>query len=163
VLAEGRHRGAGTAHAEADALARASAPLSGATAVGTLEPCAHVGRTGPCADALLEAGISRVVIARRDPNPVAAGGIARLHEPGVAAGRGVPQELGAAAAGRNRGWEPGLQHARPLATAKMALTLDGRAAAADGTSRWITGPAAREEVHLLRTACDAVLVGTGTA
>src|SRR5699024_3078896 len=115
-------------------------------------------------DALLEAGISRVVIARRDPNPVAAGGIARLQEAGVDVELDVPEELGAAAAALNRGWEPGLQHARPLVTAKMALTPDGRAAAAaDGTSRWITGPAAREEVHLLRTACDAVLVGTGTA
>src|SRR5699024_7547633 len=142
VLAEGRHRGAGTAHAEADALARASAPPTGATAVVTLEPCAHVGRTGPCADALLEAGISRVVIARRQ-------------EAGVDVELDVPEELGAAAAALNRGWEHGLQHARPLVTAKMALTLDGRAAAADGTSRWITGPAAREEVHLLRTACDA--------
>ncbi|ATG50563.1 riboflavin biosynthesis protein RibD [Brachybacterium vulturis] len=168
VLAEGHHRGAGTAHAEADALARArtdgvTTSVTGATAVVTLEPCAHRGRTGPCADALLEAGIGRVVIARQDPNPVATGGIERLREAGIEVDLDVPEELAAAAETLNRGWEHGLQHARPLVTAKIALTLDGRAAAADGTSQWITGPAAREEVHLLRTTCDAVLVGTGTA
>ncbi|ASK65825.1 riboflavin biosynthesis protein RibD [Brachybacterium avium] len=168
ILAEGHHRGAGTPHAEADALSQASSSaagpsLRGATAVVTLEPCTHVGRTGPCADALIEAGIGRVVIARRDPNPVAAGGIQRLREAGIEVELELPEELAAAAAALNRGWEHGLQHARPLVTAKVALTLDGRAAAADGTSQWITGPAAREEVHLLRTTCDAVLVGTGTA
>ncbi|WP_394216708.1 bifunctional diaminohydroxyphosphoribosylaminopyrimidine deaminase/5-amino-6-(5-phosphoribosylamino)uracil reductase RibD [Brachybacterium vulturis] len=168
VLAEGHHRGAGTAHAEADALARArtdgvTTSLTGATAVVTLEPCAHRGRTGPCADALIEAGIGRVVIARQDPNPVATGGIQRLREAGIDVDLDVPNELAAAVGSLNRGWEHGLQHARPLVTAKLALTLDGRAAAADGTSQWITGPAAREEVHRLRTTCDAVLVGTGTA
>lgn len=171
VLAEGHHRGAGTAHAEADALAQAAharsdgatTVLTGGTAVVTLEPCAHVGCTAPCADALIEAGIGRVVIAHQDPNPVATGGIARLREAGIDVELDVPEELAAAAAMVNRGWEHGLQHARPLVTAKVALTLDGRAAAADGTSQWITGPAAREEVHLLRTTCDAVLVGTGTA
>lgn len=163
VLAEGHHRGAGTAHAEADALSRASVPVAGATAVVTLEPCTHVGRTGPCAEALIEAGIARVVIARRDPNPVASGGIQRLREAGIDIELDVPEELAATAAALNRGWEHGLQHGRPLITAKIALTLDGRAAAADGTSQWITGPAAREEVHLLRTTCDTVLVGTGTA
>lgn len=168
ILAEGHHRGAGTAHAEADALARARelpgapAALRGATAVVTLEPCDHTGRTGPCTRALLEAGIARVVVARRDPNPQAAGGIDRLRAAGVEVVDDVPAELAAAAAALNRGWEHGLVHARPLVTAKTALTLDGRAAAADGTSQWITGPAAREEVHQLRTTCDAVLVGTGT-
>ena len=163
TLAEGHHRGAGTPHAEADALARATAPLPGATAVVTLEPCTHHGRTGPCADALLSAGISRVVIARQDPNPLAAGGAQRLREAGIEVITDVPDELAEAAAALNRGWEHGLRHHRPLVTAKLALTLDGRAAAADGTSQWLTGPAAREEVHQLRTTCDVVLVGTGTA
>ncbi|WP_299301946.1 bifunctional diaminohydroxyphosphoribosylaminopyrimidine deaminase/5-amino-6-(5-phosphoribosylamino)uracil reductase RibD [uncultured Brachybacterium sp.] len=163
VLAEGHHRGAGTPHAEADALSRASAPLTGATAVVTLEPCDHVGRTGPCTEALISASVGRVVIARRDPNPVASGGVQHLREAGIDVELDVPEELAAAAAALNRGWEHGLQRQRPLVTAKIALTLDGRAAAADGTSQWITGPAARDEVHLLRTTCDTVLVGTGTA
>lgn len=156
VLAEGHHRGAGTAHAEADALARAresvdaGAGLPGATAVVTLEPCDHTGRTGPCTRALIEAGIARVVIACRDPNPVAAGGIARLRSAGIEVVADVPAEFARAAAALNRGWEHGLEHSRPLVTAKTALTLDGRAAAADGTSRWITGPVARATVHELR-------------
>ncbi|WP_232820189.1 bifunctional diaminohydroxyphosphoribosylaminopyrimidine deaminase/5-amino-6-(5-phosphoribosylamino)uracil reductase RibD [Brachybacterium sp. YJGR34] len=171
ILAEGRHRGAGTAHAEADALARADRAghsPAGATAVVTLEPCTHRGRTPPCAEALLRAGVRRVVIARRDPNPVAAGGLEHLAEAGVEIALldedpDAPEDLTAAAAALNRGWEHGLRHGRPLVTAKVALSLDGRAAAADGSSRWITGPAAREEVHLLRATCDTVLVGTGTA
>lgn len=166
VLAEGFHRGAGTAHAEADALARAAADgvdVTGATAVVTLEPCTHTGRTGPCAQALIAAGISRVVIARQDPNPVAAGGAELLRAAGLDVDLDVPADLAARAADLNRGWEHALGTGRPLVTAKMAATLDGRAAAADGSSRWITGPAAREEVHRLRAACDTVLVGTGTA
>lgn len=170
VLAEGHHRGAGTAHAEVDALTRAAGPdeqgaaaLRGATAVVTLEPCAHVGRTGPCTEALIEAGIGRVVIARRDPNPLAGGGVQRLREAGVDVEVDAPGEFAAAAEQLNRGWEHGLRHGRPLVTGKLALTLDGHAAATDGTSQWITGRTAREEVHHLRTTCDTVLVGTGTA
>ncbi|MGP9536724.1 bifunctional diaminohydroxyphosphoribosylaminopyrimidine deaminase/5-amino-6-(5-phosphoribosylamino)uracil reductase RibD [Brachybacterium sp. AOP43-C2-M15] len=171
VLAEGHHRGAGTPHAEAAALTCAlsgadgdlSGTLAGATAVVTLEPCTHHGRTPPCADALIRAGVRRVVVGREDPNPEAAGGIEHLRAAGIEVETDVPEDLAAAAAALNRGWEHGLVRDRPLVTAKLALTLDGRAAAADGSSRWITGPAAREEVHLLRTTCDAVLVGTGTA
>src|SRR5699024_11432414 len=114
------------------------------------DPCAHAGRTAPCADALLEAGIGRVVIARTDPNPVASGGIDRLRAAGIDVELDVPEALAAAAAALNRGWEHGLRHSRPLVTAKTALTLDGRAAAADGTSQSITGSPAREGVHLLR-------------
>lgn len=175
ILAEGHHRGAGTPHAEADALNHArnhalnstdasTAPmLHGATAVVTLEPCTHTGRTGPCAQALLAAGVGRVVVAHRDPNPVAAGGVELLRDAGIDVELDIPADLAAAADALNRGWEHGLRHARPLVTMKLALTLDGRAAAADGSSRWITGEAAREEVHGLRTTCDTILVGTGTA
>ncbi len=166
VIAEGHHRGAGSAHAEAAALeaaARAGHPVAGGTAVVTLEPCTHQGRTPPCAQALVTAGIARVVVARADPNPVAAGGVRLLREAGIEVVDQVPEDLAAAAAALTRPWEHGLLHGRPLVIAKTALTLDGRAAAADGTSRWITGPAAREEVHHLRADCDTVLIGTGTA
>lgn len=164
VIAEGSHRGAGSPHAEADALTRAGARVpDGATAVVTLEPCAHTGRTPPCADALVAAGIRRVVIAHRDQNPLATGGIDRLRAGGIDVDLDVPDELAAAAAALNRGWEHGLAHGRPLVTAKMALTLDGRIAAADGSSRWITGEAARARVHEMRARGDVVLVGSGTA
>ncbi|MGP5673354.1 bifunctional diaminohydroxyphosphoribosylaminopyrimidine deaminase/5-amino-6-(5-phosphoribosylamino)uracil reductase RibD [Brachybacterium alimentarium] len=163
VIAEGHHRGAGTPHAEIDALSRASVSVAGATALVTLEPCAHHGRTGPCADALLEAGVARVVVARRDPNPLATGGVETLRAAGIDVELDVPEDLAAAAGLLNRGWEHGLQHDRPLVTAKTALTLDGRVAAADGSSRWITGEEARSEVHDLRATCDVVLIGAGTA
>lgn len=164
VIAEGSHRGAGTPHAEADALTRAGARLpSGATAVVTLEPCTHTGRTPPCAEALRDAGVGRVVIAHRDPNPVATGGAEHLQAAGIDVDLDVPDELAAVAAALNRGWEHGLTHGRPLVTAKMALTLDGRIAAADGSSRWITGETARGRVHEMRARGDVVLVGAGTA
>jgi diaminohydroxyphosphoribosylaminopyrimidine deaminase/5-amino-6-(5-phosphoribosylamino)uracil reductase len=160
TIAEGFHRGAGTPHAEVVALQGAGAAARGATAVVTLEPCNHTGRTGPCAQALLEAGIARVVYAQADPNPLAAGGAARLAASGVEVVGGV---LAEASADLNEAWTFAVTHGRPFVTWKVAATLDGRVAAADGSSRWITGAAAREDVHRLRATVDAVLVGTGTA
>jgi diaminohydroxyphosphoribosylaminopyrimidine deaminase/5-amino-6-(5-phosphoribosylamino)uracil reductase len=159
VVAEGHHRGAGTAHAEVDALAAAGARARGATAVVTLEPCDHTGRTGPCSEALLAAGVARVVVAQLDPNPVAAGGAQRLRAAGVEVETGV---LADEAAALNEAWTFAVTHGRPWVTWKAASTLDGRIAAADGTSRWITSAPARAEVHELRAAVDAVVVGTGT-
>lgn len=165
VLAEGFHRGAGTSHAEVDALARAGGLVPGSTAVVTLEPCNHIGRTGPCAQALIEAGVSRVVFAQVDPNPVAAGGAETLRAAGVDVVGGadaVGVVLVAQAVALNEIWTFAVSHGRPFVTWKAASTLDGRIAAADGTSRWITSAPARAEVHELRSQVDAVLVGTGT-
>ncbi|MFC8500803.1 bifunctional diaminohydroxyphosphoribosylaminopyrimidine deaminase/5-amino-6-(5-phosphoribosylamino)uracil reductase RibD [Pedococcus sp. NPDC057267] len=160
VVAEGWHRGAGTAHAEADALAAAGERAAGTTAYVTLEPCNHTGRTPPCAQALHAAGVRRVVHAQADPNPVAAGGAAWLREHGVEVVGGV---LAQEAEALNRTWTHLVRTGRPWVTWKLATTLDGRSAAADGTSQWITGPAARADVHEQRARCGAVLVGTGTA
>ena len=159
TVAEGFHRGAGSPHAEADALARAGERAAGTTAVVTLEPCAHTGRTGPCAVALRDAGVRRVVFAQGDPNPVAAGGAARLREAGI----DVEQGLGLAdARALNRVWTFAVEHGRPFVTWKFATTLDGRSAAADGTSRWVSGLASRRDTHRLRALCDVMLVGTNT-
>lgn len=159
VVAEGYHRGAGTPHAEVDALRRAGARARGTTAVVTLEPCNHTGRTGPCAQALLEAGVSRVVYAQADPNPLAAGGAETLRAAGVDVEHGL---LAAEALAVNRAWSFAVQHGRPFVTWKLATTLDGRSAAADGTSRWISSPAARRDTHRLRALADVILAGTGT-
>lgn len=159
TVAEGYHRGAGTAHAEADALARAGARADSTTAVVTLEPCNHTGRTGPCAHALIEAGVRRVVFAQPDPNPEAAGGAETLAAAGVDMESGL---RGAEAADLNRFWTFGLTQGRPFVTWKFATTLDGRSAAADGTSRWVSSPAARRDTHRLRATCDVMLVGTNT-
>lgn len=159
TVAEGHHRGAGTPHAEADALAAAGAAARGTTAVVTLEPCAHTGRTGPCAQALVDAGVAHVVYAQDDPNPVAAGGAGVLRAAGVDVESGL---LAAEAEALNETWTFAVVHGRPFVTWKSAATLDGRIAAADGSSRWITSAPARAEVHALRAAVDAVVVGTGT-
>jgi diaminohydroxyphosphoribosylaminopyrimidine deaminase / 5-amino-6-(5-phosphoribosylamino)uracil reductase len=158
-VAEGHHRGAGHPHAEIQALAALDGSAAGLTAVVTLEPCNHTGRTGPCAQALVDAGIARVVHAQPDPNPVAAGGAARLRGAGVDVVGGV---LADDAEALNRAWSFGLAHGRPLVTWKYAATLDGRSAAVDSTSRWISNPAARRDTHRLRAEADSILVGTGT-
>ena len=162
VLAEGWHRGAGTAHAEVDALARAAergVDVRGSTAVVTLEPCNHVGRTGPCAAALVEAGVAEVVYAVADPNPAAAGGAVHLRAHGVQVRAGVHEAAGAELL---RVWLTAARRGTPYVTLKTATSLDGCVAAADGSSRWITGSAAREHAHAVRARVDAIAVGTGT-
>lgn len=179
TLGEGFHQGAGTPHAEVAALLdagcgpaaspRPSGPVTpagtprlpaGATAVVTLEPCNHTGRTGPCAEALLDAGIARVVIAQSDPTPLASGGAERLRTAGVEVVTGV---LESEATALNRWFTASARLGRPVVTLKLASTLDGRVAAADGTSQWITGGPARLDVHRQRATAGAIVVGTGTA
>lgn len=155
----GVHHGSGTPHAEVDALAAAGDDARGATAVVTLEPCNHTGRTGPCSEALLAAGIRRVVYAQPDPNPVAAGGAQMLRNAGLDVVQGAAAE---AAKELNRRWVAAISSGRPHVTWKFAATLDGRSAAADQTSAWITSSQARADVHDLRAQMDAIIVGTGT-
>jgi len=159
VVGEGFHQGAGTPHAEVMALRQAGPAARAGTAVVTLEPCAHTGRTGPCAQALIEAGVARVVFAQCDPTPSAGGGGALLEAAGIRTTRGV---LAQESTALNEAWTFSFVHGRPKVTWKYAATLDGRSAAADGSSRWITGPQARADVHRLRAQCGAILVGTGT-
>lgn len=159
VVGEGFHRGAGHPHAEAEALAAAGEKAVGGTVVVTLEPCDHQGRTGPCSQALLAADVARVVYGQADPNPEAAGGAARLRAAGVAVDGGV---LGTEAGALNEAWTFAVTHGRPRVVWKFAATLDGRSSAADGTSQWITGEAARADVHRWRAQAGAILVGTGT-
>ncbi len=159
VVGEGFHEGAGTAHAEVMALRVAGEAARGGTAYVTLEPCAHTGLTGPCSQALIAAGVGRVVFAQSDPNPSARGGAAQLEASGVQTTAGV---LAKESTALNEAWTFSCVHGRPKVTWKFAATLDGRSAAADGSSRWITGPEARADVHRLRAHCDAILVGTGT-
>ena len=160
VLSEGWHRGAGTAHAEVDALGKlAPGAAEGTTAVVTLEPCNHTGRTGPCAEALIAAGVARVVYAVDDPGERSSGGAERLRAAGVEVVAGV---LADEAHALLDSWLTVQRLGRPHVTVKWAQSLDGRAAAADGTSQWITGPAAREDVHRRRAGADAIVVGTGT-
>ncbi|MDF2709736.1 MAG: Diaminohydroxyphosphoribosylaminopyrimidinedeami nase, partial [Nonomuraea muscovyensis] len=159
VAGEGFHAYAGGPHAEVAALRQAGERARGGTAYVTLEPCDHTGRTGPCSLALLDAGVARVVIAVPDPNPEAAGGAERLRAHGVAVETGV---LAAEAERVNAEWLTFARLGRPHVTWKFAATLDGRSAAADGTSQWITSPEARADVHRLRARADAVMAGIGT-
>ena len=160
IVGEGATSPPGGPHAEVHALREAGERARGGTAVVTLEPCAHTGRTGPCADALIEAGVARVVVAVPEPTRLAGGGAEQLREAGVDVEVGVEQE--AAEHGALAGWLTGEREHRPFVLWKVGATLDGRVAAVDGTSRWITGEAARAAVHRVRATCDAVLVGSGT-
>jgi len=158
IVAEGWHRGAGTPHAEVDALSKV-ADATGLTAVVTLEPCNHTGRTGPCSLALIAAGITKVVYAISDPGVASSGGAQTLRDAGVEVVAGV---LADEAEEFLHVWLTATRLQRPYVTVKWASTLDGRAAASDGSSQWITGTAARQRVHEQRAANDAILVGTGT-
>ena len=159
-VGEGATAPPGGPHAEVVALAQAGDRARGGTAVLTLEPCAHTGRTAPCTDALIAAGVARVVVAVPEPTELAGGGADRLRAAGVDVELGAEQ--GEAEAGALASWLTGVREHRPYVVWKVAATLDGRVAAADGSSRWITGEAARAAVHRLRATCDAVLVGSGT-
>lgn len=158
IVAEGWHRGAGTPHAEVDALSKVE-DATGLTAVVTLEPCNHTGRTGPCSLALIAAGVAKVVYAVSDPGQASAGGAQTLRDAGVSVEGGV---LAEEAEEFQHVWLTAARNGRPYVTVKWASTLDGRAAASDGSSQWITGTAARQRVHEQRAASDAILVGTGT-
>jgi len=155
-VGEGATAPPGGPHAEVVALAAAGERARGGTAVVTLEPCAHTGRTGPCTPVLLAAGIRRVVYAESDPDLAARGGAARLRA------AGVDVEAAPGRAPYLTPWLTATRLGRPFVTWKYAATLDGRVAAPDGTSRWITGPDARAEVHALRGVVDAVIAGSGT-
>ncbi|MFB7919006.1 bifunctional diaminohydroxyphosphoribosylaminopyrimidine deaminase/5-amino-6-(5-phosphoribosylamino)uracil reductase RibD [Streptomyces sp. NPDC056061] len=159
-VGEGYHRRAGGPHAEIHALREAGERARGGTAYVTLEPCNHTGRTGPCAQALIEAGVARVVHAVDDPNPQATGGANTLRAAGIEVRGGLLAEEAEAG---NAAWLTSLRLGRPYVLWKYAATLDGRVAAADGTSRWITSPESRADVHRLRAEADAVVVGSGTA
>lgn len=160
VVGEGWHARAGEPHAEVHALRAAGERARGATAYVTLEPCAHHGRTPPCADALIAAGVARVVVAVRDPFPrVAGAGIARLEAAGIAVEVGVGEHD---ARELNCGFLARHARGRPWVRLKLAMSLDGRTALADGTSRWITGPAARADNMRWRARSSAILTGIGT-
>ena len=158
-VGEGFHAVAGGPHAEVEALRMAGERAHRGTAYVTLEPCNHTGRTGPCADALIEAGIARVVYAVPDPNKTASGGAEKLASKNIEVVEGVLRDEAEAV---NHVWLHSMRTGRPFVTWKFATTLDGRSAAPDGTSKWITGPIARADVHRHRAECDAIAVGTQT-
>ncbi|MGD8317116.1 MAG: bifunctional diaminohydroxyphosphoribosylaminopyrimidine deaminase/5-amino-6-(5-phosphoribosylamino)uracil reductase RibD [Myxococcales bacterium] len=159
VVALGFHRKAGHAHAEVDAIRNADGGVRGATLFVTLEPCNHHGRTGPCTEAILTAGIARVVIGCRDPAPHVPGAIARLEEGGVVVEVGLLEE---ACQALIADFEKHIKTGLPFVTLKTAVTLDGKIATRTGSSKWITSPEARSEAHRLRDESDAIMVGVGT-
>jgi len=161
VIGRGHHARAGAPHAEVMALRDAGARAAGADLYTTLEPCDHFGKTPPCSRAILDAGVRRVFVGSRDPNPVVKGrGVARLRRAGVEVVQGVLRE---ACDALNAPWFRFITAGRPFVTLKVAATLDGKIATRTGDSRWVTGPEARLRVHQLRDQVDAVLVGAGTA
>jgi diaminohydroxyphosphoribosylaminopyrimidine deaminase/5-amino-6-(5-phosphoribosylamino)uracil reductase len=176
TVGEGYHDRPGGPHAEVVALAAAGEWARGATAVVTLEPCNHTGRTGPCSEALVAAGVGRVIVAVADPWPPAAGGVERLRAAGVdvvdlpalvRSGADCPAGAAAVAAvlaseDVNRVWLTATRESRPFVTWKAGMTIDGRVAAPDGTSKWITSPESRADVHALRSRVDTMMVGVGT-
>ncbi|MDH5302407.1 MAG: bifunctional diaminohydroxyphosphoribosylaminopyrimidine deaminase/5-amino-6-(5-phosphoribosylamino)uracil reductase RibD [Gammaproteobacteria bacterium] len=160
VVGEGWHVAAGGPHAEVHALTQAGDAAQGATAYVTLEPCSHHGRTPPCADALIQAGVARVIVAMQDPNPKVAGsGIKKLKKAGVDVGVGLMQ---AEAEALNRGFISRMTTGRPFVRCKLAMSVDGRTAMSDGESKWITGEAARKDVQRWRARSDAVLTSLAT-
>ena len=160
LIGEGYHARAGRPHAEVGALAQAGEAARGGTLIVTLEPCCHQGRTPPCTDAVIAAGIRRVVVALEDPDPrVAGGGIVQLRQAGIEVITGVLRQE---AAEQNRAFLHRVRTGRPYAILKWAMGLDGRTALPNGASQWISGSPARDWVHQLRAGCDAVIVGGGT-
>jgi len=160
IVGEGWHEFAGGPHAEVHALRMAAERAHGATAYVTLEPCCHHGRTPPCSDALIAAGVSRVVAAMEDPNPKVAGkGLAQLRQTGIEVASGL---LAPQAEALNPGFVMRMREGRPFVRSKLAMSLDGRTAMASGESKWITGPAAREDVQHLRARSSAIITGIGT-
>lgn len=160
VVGTGWHRRAGEPHAEVYALREAGERARGATVYVTLEPCCHHGRTPPCSEALIRAGVGRVVAAMEDPNPKVAGsGLAQLRQAGIAVESGLLQ---AQAEALNPGFIKRMRHGRPYVRCKLAMSLDGRTAMASGESKWITGEAARRDVQRLRARSSAIMTGIGT-
>jgi diaminohydroxyphosphoribosylaminopyrimidine deaminase/5-amino-6-(5-phosphoribosylamino)uracil reductase len=160
IIGEGWHRRAGEAHAEVNALNQAGGQAKGATVFVTLEPCSHTGRTPPCASALIDAGVGKVIVAMRDPNPLVAGeGLKKLEDAGIAVESGL---LESAAAELNPGFIKRMEAGRPFVRVKLAMSLDGRTAMASGESQWISSEASRNDVQRLRAESSAILTGITT-
>ena len=159
VIGEGHHEALGEPHAEINALRQAGEAARGSSLFVTLEPCTHFGRTPPCVDSIIEAEIKEVFVAALDPNPIAGGGVERLESAGIQVHFGASRER---ALWENRAWRHWVATARPYVVWKVAASIDGRIAAADGSSQWITCAQSRQDVHAIRGASHAIITGTGT-